>query len=53
MEIKISFINFKGGVAKTITSVNFAAVLAEREHKTLLVDLDPQSNASLWLLYLK
>jgi chromosome partitioning protein len=50
MAIKISFINFKGGVAKTITSVNFAAVLAQRKYKTLLVDLDPQSNASLWLL---
>jgi chromosome partitioning protein len=50
MAIKIALINFKGGVAKTITSVNFAAVLAERGYKTLLVDLDPQSNASLWLL---
>lgn len=50
MAIKISFINFKGGVAKTLTSVNFAAVLAKRGYKTLLVDLDPQSNASLWLL---
>jgi len=50
MAIKISLVNFKGGVAKTITSVNFAAVLAERGYKTLLVDLDPQSNASLWLL---
>ena len=48
--IKIALINFKGGVAKTITSVNFAAVLAKRGYKTLLVDLDPQSNASLWLL---
>ena len=50
MVIKISLINFKGGVAKTITSVNFAAVLAKRGYKTLLVDLDPQSNTSLWLL---
>lgn len=50
MATKISFINFKGGVAKTITSVNFAAVLAQRGYKTLLIDLDPQSNASLWLL---
>jgi len=37
-------------VAKTITSVNFSAVLSERGYKTLLVDLDPQSNTSLWLL---
>jgi chromosome partitioning protein len=50
MAIKISFVNFKGGVAKTITAVNFAAVLANRRYKTLLVDMDPQSNASLWLL---
>ena len=47
--IKISFINFKGGVGKTALSVNFAAKLAEK-HKTLLIDLDPQSNTSAWLL---
>jgi len=55
MAIKISFINFKGGVAKTTTAVNFSACLAntkiDGENPTvLLVDLDPQSNASLWLL---
>lgn len=55
MVIKISFINFKGGVAKTVTSVNFSACLANTKIKgknprVLLVDLDPQSNASLWLL---
>jgi len=47
---KISFINFKGGVAKTTTAVNFAAMLAERGYSTLLVDLDPQSNSTQWLL---
>lgn len=47
---KISLINFKGGVAKTTTSVNFAAELAKRNNDVLLVDLDPQSNASMWLL---
>ncbi len=47
---KISFINFKGGVAKTTISVNFAATLAERGYPTLLVDLDPQSNSTQWLL---
>lgn len=47
---KICFINFKGGVGKTTLAVNFAATLAKRGHKILLVDLDPQSNASLWLL---
>ena len=47
---KIAFINFKGGVAKTTLAVNFASALAKGEKKVLLVDLDPQSNASLWLL---
>lgn len=47
----ISLINFKGGVAKTSSAVNIAADLAKFEgKKTLLVDLDPQSNASLWLM---
>lgn len=47
---KISFINFKGGVAKTTTAVNFVATLAQRGYSTLLVDLDPQSNSTQWLL---
>lgn len=47
---KISFINFKGGVAKTTTAVNFAATIAARGYSTLLVDLDPQSNSTQWLL---
>jgi chromosome partitioning protein len=48
--IKISFINFKGGVGKTTLAVNFAAMLNKKNHKTLLVDLDPQANASMYLL---
>jgi cellulose biosynthesis protein BcsQ len=41
--------NEKGGSGKTTTTVGLAAVLAERGYRILVVDLDPQATASLWL----
>ncbi|WP_114194394.1 AAA family ATPase [Edaphovirga cremea] len=44
----ISFLNGKGGVGKTTTSINIATCLARKGHKVVMVDTDPQGSISNW-----
>ncbi|HJM74413.1 MAG TPA: ParA family protein [Dehalococcoidia bacterium] len=46
MSLVVAITNQKGGVGKTTTTVSLAAALAHRQHRVLIVDIDPQANAT-------
>ena len=45
----ISIINLKGGVGKTVTSINMAYELMQRDSRVLLIDCDKQGNTSKFM----
>ena len=53
MARKICFINYKRRVGKTSLVVNTATSLVQLGKRVLLIDLDTQSNASIWLMRLE
>lgn len=44
---KVSIFNIKGGVGKTVSTVNISAILAEKGYKVLVIDMDSQSSTSI------
>jgi len=49
--MRLAIVNLKGGTGKTTTAVNLSAYLAIQGHKTLLVDMDPLADATIYTGY--